>query len=136
MAKQITKKPVVKKRKINRWKVITKPTIKQQKFIENYLESGNWTDAVIKAWYKCKNKDVAKSIWSENLLKPYIKVAIEERVKNSKAVIYKIAMNENAKETDRIKAAQDVIDRVEWKALARTQLSWELKIVSEDELID
>lgn len=136
MAKQITKKPVVKKRKINRWKVITKPTIKQQKFIENYLESGNWTDAVIKAWYKCKNKDVAKSIWSENLLKPYIKASIEDRVKNAKAVIYKIALSESAKETDRIKAAQDVIDRVEWKALARTQLSWELKIVSEDELID
>lgn len=121
---------------INKWKVITKPTIKQQKFIENYLESWNWTDAVIKAWYKCKDKSVAKSIWSENLLKPYIKVAIEERVKNAKAVIYKIAINDKAKESDRIKAAQDIIDRAEWKALSRTQLSWEITVLSESELTD
>jgi hypothetical protein len=47
------------------------------------------------------------------MIKPYIKVAIEERVKNAKAVIYQIAMKEDAKETDRIKAAQDIIDRVE-----------------------
>jgi hypothetical protein len=45
-------------------------------------------------------------------------------------------MKEDAKETDRIKAAQDIIDRVEWKALARTEISWGLKIVSEDELED
>jgi hypothetical protein len=43
-------------------------------------------------------------------------------------------MQESAKETDRIKAAQDIIDRVEWKALARTEHSWEIKILSESEL--
>lgn len=119
---------------VKKWKVITKPTIKQQKFIENYLESWNATQAVIDAWYNCKDKTVASSIWTENLLKPYIKVAIEERVKNAKAIIYKIAIKENEKSDTRIKACQDIIDRAEWKALARTQLSWEVTILSESEL--
>lgn len=124
---------MAKKKPINRKPRIT-PTIKQQKFIENYIESWNATQSAIKAWYKCRWKNVAQVIWSENLLKPYIKVAIEERVKNAKAVIYKIAMKETAKETDRIKAAQDIIDRAEWKALARTEHSWEIRVLSETEL--
>lgn len=115
-------------------KTRTKPTIKQQKFIEAVFETGNKAEAARRAWYKCKDNKQAASVWYENMIKPYIKVAIEERVKNAKAVIYKIAMQESAKETDRIKAAQDIIDRVEWKALARTEHSWEIKILSESEL--
>ena len=36
----------------------------------------------------------------------------------------------------KIRAAQDIIDRAEWKALARTQHSWVQIILSEDELTD
>jgi hypothetical protein len=36
----------------------------------------------------------------------------------------------------KIRAAQDIIDRAEWKALARTEHSWKLEIVSETELLD
>lgn len=120
------------KKKINKQKK-PKITIKQQRFIEWMIETGNATESVRRAWYNCKWKNVANVIGYENLMKPYIRVAIDERVKNAKAMIYKIAMTWK-KEADRIKAAQDVVDRVEWKALARTQLSGELKILSESEL--
>lgn len=45
------KKPISKRR-----------TLKQDRFIDNYLESGNATDAVKKAGYKIKNSHVAESI--------------------------------------------------------------------------
>lgn len=125
---------MVIKKKINQQKK-PKITMKQQKFIEWMIETGNATESVRRAWYNCKWKNVANVIGYENLMKPYIKVAIDERVNNAKAMIYKIAMTWK-KEADRIKAAQDVVDRVEWKALARTQLSGELKILSESELDD
>ena len=126
--KKITKKHISKDTK-------RKLTIKQQRFVEWMIETWNATEAVKIAWYKCKWKNVANVIWYENLMKPYIKVQIEERVKNAKAMIYSIAMNWK-KEEARIKASQDVIDRVEWKALARTEHSGKLTILSEEELLD
>ena len=110
-------------------------TIKQRKFIEEVTKSWNATEAASKV-YKTKNRVVASSIWYENLRKPQINDSIEERVKICKNIIFSIATNPESKDEVKIKAAQDVIDRVEWKALARTELSWKLEIVSEDELSD
>ncbi|HFI0264709.1 TPA: terminase small subunit [Streptococcus suis] len=51
--------------------------MKQQKFIDEYIISGNATDAAIKAGYSEKT---AGMVGSENLKKPYIKSAIDERL--------------------------------------------------------
>ena len=110
-------------------------SFKQELFIEEYTKTWNATEAASKV-YKTKNKVVAWSIWYENLNKPQIKDSIEERVKKCKDIIYWIATKEDEKSEVRIKAAQDVIDRVEWKALVRTELSGKIEIVSEDELSD
>lgn len=135
MAKQITKKPVVKKAIKKQIKKQRPLTIKQRRFIEEVTKSWNATEAASKV-YKTKNNNSAWVIWSQNLRKLNIKDSIEERVNKCKNVIYWFAISEEEKAEVRIKAAQDVIDRVEWKALARTQLSWELKIISEDELME
>jgi phage terminase small subunit len=46
--------------------------------VEKYIENGgNATQAVIDAKYKVKNKNVAKSIGSENLTKPDIVHAVK-----------------------------------------------------------
>lgn len=55
-----------------------KLTLKQQKFADEYLISGNATDAAIKAGYA---KRSARSIGQENLTKPAIKNYIAERRK-------------------------------------------------------
>lgn len=52
-------------------------TIKQSAFIDAYIELGNATQAALKAGY---NKKTAYSIGSENLKKPEIKNAIDERL--------------------------------------------------------
>lgn len=55
-----------------------KLTIKQTKFADEYIISGNATQAAINAGYSEKT---ARKIGSENLTKPDIKVYIDERMK-------------------------------------------------------
>lgn len=52
-------------------------TSRQQKFCDEYLISGNATDAAIKAGYSPKT---AKNIGSENLAKPDLKAYIEAQL--------------------------------------------------------
>lgn len=52
-------------------------TTRQKKFCDEYLISGNATDAAIKAGYSPKT---AKNIGSENLAKPDIKAYIQEQL--------------------------------------------------------
>lgn len=55
-----------------------KLTIKQKKFADEYIKTGNSTQAAINAGYSEKT---AYSIGSNNLKKPYIKSYIDERMK-------------------------------------------------------
>ncbi|WP_304678523.1 terminase small subunit [uncultured Lactobacillus sp.] len=55
---------------------MTKLTQKQRRFIDEYIISGNATQAAIKAGY---SKKTARKIGQENLTKPDIKAAIEKR---------------------------------------------------------
>ena len=56
---------------------MTKMTLKQQRFADEYIITGNATQAAIKAGY---SKKTAKVIANENLTKPYIKKYIDERL--------------------------------------------------------
>lgn len=55
-----------------------KLTLKQKRFIDNYIISGNATDAAIKAGY---SKKTAAQCGADNLRKLYIKQAIDEQLK-------------------------------------------------------
>lgn len=57
---------------------LSKLTLKQKKFADEYIISGNATEAAIKAGY---SKKTASVIGNENLIKPYIKSYIDERMK-------------------------------------------------------
>ena len=54
-----------------------KLTPKQRKFADNYIKSGNATEAAIKAGY---SKKTATVIGAENLIKPNVKSYIDERL--------------------------------------------------------
>ncbi|NDO58018.1 terminase small subunit [Lactobacillus reuteri] len=56
--------------------ITQKLTQKQQRFVDEYIISGNATQAAIKAGY---SKKTANRIATENLSKPVIKAAIEKR---------------------------------------------------------
>lgn len=53
-------------------------TAKQKKFCDEYIKSGNATDAAIKAGYSAKT---AKQTGAENLSKPYLKSYIDAKMK-------------------------------------------------------
>nr|DAP37835.1 MAG TPA: Terminase small subunit [Caudoviricetes sp.] len=53
-----------------------KLTQKQQRFVDEYIISGNATQAAIKAGY---SKKTARFVGAENLTKPNIKVELEKR---------------------------------------------------------
>lgn len=57
---------------------MSKLTLKQKKFADEYIISGNATEAAIKAGY---SKNSARSMGNENLTKPDIKSYIDERMK-------------------------------------------------------
>lgn len=57
---------------------LAKLTLKQRKFADEYIISGNATQAAIKAGYSEKT---ATQVGAENLRKPYIKSYIDERLK-------------------------------------------------------
>lgn len=57
---------------------MSKLTIKQKNFADEYIISGNATQAAINAGY---SKKTARKIGSENLTKPDIKAYIDERMK-------------------------------------------------------
>ena len=69
----------------------------------------------MKAGYKAKNRNTAHAIGAENLQKPTIKAEVEDRLEVAKKIIYWLATGAEKEET-RLRAAQDIIDRGEWKA--------------------
>jgi len=98
-----------------------KLTLKQEKFINEVMISGNATDAAMKV-YKCKSRTVAKSVWPENLAKPCIKAEIEDRVQIAKDKVFELVQKAK-KEDTQLRAAQDIIDRVDWKATIK--IGWD-----------
>lgn len=70
-------KPKKKKKNNTDDSIKKKLTLKQQRFIDNYIISANATDAAIKAGY---SKKTAAQCGADNLRKLYIKQAIEEQL--------------------------------------------------------
>lgn len=54
-----------------------KLTLKQQKFVDYYIETGNATESAIKAGY---SRNTASETGYENLTKPHLSIVIEERM--------------------------------------------------------
>lgn len=91
-----------------------KLTNKQQRFADYYIQSGNATEAAVKAGY---SKKTARSIGQENLTKPDIKEYIDkqnkkledERIADMKEVKEfwtSMLRDEMAEEKDRLKASE------------------------------
>jgi hypothetical protein len=89
--------------------------LKQKKFVEAYLEHGNATQAVIDAKYNVKDRNVAKSIASENLAKPDIIGYMQSKAPDAANSIYNLAIAaEN--EGVRLGASKDILDRSGYSA--------------------
>ncbi len=88
-------------------------TLRQQKFANEYLGTGNATEAASRA-YKPKNRNTAHSIGAENLRKPAIRAYLDEKAEDAASMVYKLsqeAKNENV----RLHASRDILDRAGFK---------------------
>ena len=76
-----------------------KITLKQRKWIKNYIKTGNATESAMRV-YDCKNRQVAESIGSENLRKLAISDLMEDMGLTDVALINVGAEGLLAKKTD------------------------------------
>ena len=89
-------------------------TPKQKGFVADYVKTKNGTEAAARN-YKVKNRNVAKSIGSENLTKPDIVKRIQDSMEMAqKSIIYLAKHAKN--ETVRLNASKDILDRGGLKA--------------------
>ncbi|HBG5343815.1 terminase small subunit [Clostridioides difficile] len=91
---------------------MAKLTEKQKRFCDYYIETGNATEAAIKAGYSEKT---AKVIGAENLTKPYLKSYIDEKLKEF--------------ESNRIADAKEVMEYL--TKIVRNEAKEEVVVVSE-----
>ena len=95
-------------------------TPKQQKFIDYYIQTGNATEAAKLAGY---SKRTAYSIGNENLNKPEIKQAIDERLKQleSERIAESTEIMESLTAVIRGQAVEEVILQVKGKVQRLTR---------------
>lgn len=94
-----------------------KLTRKQKEFCKEIQDWTNPTQAALKV-YDTTDYSTAWAIASENLKKPKIKEFLDEHVQDAKSMIYVLSQTAEKEET-RLKASQDIIDRIEGKATQR-----------------
>jgi phage terminase small subunit len=96
-------------------------TVKQDKFLKRYMETGNGTEAALEV-YDTDNENTAAVIASQNLRKPSILEKFREAQGIAHSTIVSLAVGaEN--EAVRLNAAKDIIDRTEGKAMQRTDVT-------------
>lgn len=131
--------------------ITQKLTQKQQRFVDEYIISGNATQAAIKAGY---SKKTANRIATENLSKPVIKAAIEKRnaeIQSEKTadmteVMEYLTSVMRGEQTESVATAKGVYDDVEVSAKDRIKAAeligkrhgaWtDKKVISGDVQID
>lgn len=92
---------------------MAKLTEKQKRFCDYYIETGNATEAAIRAGYSEKT---AKVIGAENLTKPYLKSYIDEKLKEF--------------ESNRIADAKEVMEYL--TKIVRNEAKEEVVVISEN----
>ena len=84
-------------------------TPKQSQFAQEYLETGNATEAADRA-YKPQNRATARAIGSENLTKPNIRAYLDEYAAPAAMRIFKLSQ-EAENEYVQLAASKDILDR-------------------------
>lgn len=102
---------------------------KQKKFVDAYLETGNGTEAVIRANYTVKDRNVASSIASENLRKPDIIGYLRSHASGAASRIVQMSIDaEN--EAVKFNANRDILDRSGFQAPEKDEKSNNIFVIN------
>ncbi len=96
---------------------LTRPrlTLKQRNFVNEYIESGNATEAAMRV-YNPKKRATARAIGSENLTKPNIRTYLDKAASEAVAMVYELSQGAKS-EMVRLNASKDLLDRAGYKPL-------------------
>lgn len=92
---------------------MAKITRKQKRFVKEYLDTGNATEAAARV-YDVKNRRVANAVGNENLAKPSLQALIEAAAEGAFAQIEILSRTAEA-EPVRLNASKDILDRAGFK---------------------
>lgn len=98
-------------------------TKKQLGFANDYLDTGNATQAVLNN-YDVKSKDplnVAGAIGSENLTKPKVIAYLESKAEEVASNMYRLALYAESEQVQ-VSAGKDVLDRAGFKPIERSDI--------------
>lgn len=88
-------------------------TPKQEVFANSFLNTGNASEAAMKA-YKPRKRATARSIGSENLTKPSIRAYLDDMASEAASMVYKLSQSARS-ESVRLNASKDILDRTGYK---------------------
>ena len=99
---------------------MAKLTKKQKGFVKDYLDTGNATESAERN-YNVKDRDVARSIGSENLTKPDIRAYLADKSNDAVSMVYTLSQTaEN--EGVRLNASKDILDRAGYKPVDKSEV--------------
>ncbi len=107
-------------------------SLKQKKFVKEYLAKGNATEAAARS-YDVKNRKVANTIGNENLAKHGLQALIEAAAEGAFAQIEILSKTAEA-EPVRLNASKDILDRAGYKPVEKQDLN--IKSVSLTDLFN
>jgi phage terminase small subunit len=96
-------------------------TPKQKKFADEYLETGNGTEAALKT-YNTVSENTAAVIASENIRKPKIQEYLSSKAERAAQVIFEL-LESAQNETVRLNAGKDILDRAGYKPLDKSDIT-------------
>ena len=118
----------------------SKLTRKQKAFADEYLKTGNGTQAAIKT-YKITSKNkvwTASSLANQNLKKVDVLAYIKENASIAASVIMELVQDKKTPAAVRLWASKDVLDRAWYKPIEKTQelnLNINVENMSTEELL-
>lgn len=100
----VLSKPKVVRRSTNR--STRKPTLKQKKFVEEYLNNGGNASKAAMVAYDAENMNTARAMGSENLTKPAVLALLNSKEQRAEQVVVDILESKEAQDKDRLSAAK------------------------------
>lgn len=100
-----------------------KLNLRQEKFVSNYLRSGNATQSALAAWYA---KTTANSKSSEMLWNDLIQERIRKACEKAQRKIEELIDSES--ENIALSASKDILDRGGYKQTEKISVSWGISL--------
>lgn len=117
------------KKSTEKVKTLRPLSVKQRKWADKRLETGNGTQAALEV-YDTEDYNTAAVISSENIKKPNVKAYLESKAERAAEIVFDIAEN-GENDNVRLGASKDILDRAGFKQ-AEKHINIDLELSQEE----